>query len=39
MTVRQFFDYLFSYSQTRELAVALSEIADNNRLAELRRSA
>jgi hypothetical protein len=39
MTVTQFFDYLASFTQTRELAFALTGIVDGRRDTSLRRSA
>jgi hypothetical protein len=39
MTLTQFLDYLASFTQTRQLAFALTEVVDRRQLATLRRSA
>jgi hypothetical protein len=39
MTLTQFLDYLASFTQTRELAFAMTEVVDGRRMKSLRRSA
>jgi hypothetical protein len=39
MTLTQFLDYLASFTQTRQLAFALTDIVDDRRVAVVRRSA
>jgi hypothetical protein len=39
MNLQQFLDYLASFTQTRQLAFALAEVAEDRNHATLRRSA